>query len=132
MQTLGRDAAGVYGFLVDGIWPYARGSLFSANEPLIIGNTLHHTAAHCSTLHHTATYCNTLQYTATQCLTLPHPAAFCSTLGGLSHILLIIKRSTHRILHISTTYCNTVPHTATRYNSRTSLSKILLQGGEDS
>ena len=82
----------------------------------IIGNTLQHTATHCSTLPHTVTHRNTPQQNTTryistrphtQCNTLQHAATHCNT--PQQNMRRYVPTSPH-------THFNTLQHTATHRN----------------
>jgi len=83
----------------------------------IIGNTLQHTATHCSTLPHTVTHRNTPQQNITryistrphtQCNTLQHAATHCNT--PQQNMRRYVPTSPH-------TQFNTLQHTATHRNT---------------
>ena len=77
------------------------------------GDTLQHTAAHCSALQHTAAHCNTLQRTATHCSTLQHNAARYITLQHTEHGNDgVCKQGAH----CTTVHCKRLQHVATTLN----------------
>ena len=80
------------------------------------GESLQHTATHCSTLQPTASYYSTLQHTVTHCTTLQH---ICNTLHHTTaHCNTLQHTAAHyNTLQHTTTHCNTLQHTTSYYST---------------